>query len=259
MSIDYYGFTIDGDGDTSYEDDVKKVLDQMVTNWAALSLWKAIWATGNTLTITPYTAADSAASGTCNAFPEARNDGDARPKIKYYLGNFDDPSTPADERFNQSPTMGTGKGTDVKMHFSPDTWKHAPCAGTYIGTKPDEVLLHEMVHALREMQGLFNPWPTTGTIAGYKDEEEFLAVVIANVYLSAKGNPDLRGDYMTAGKKLTPPNDTSAGFLADPAVAKILAIYNLFERMLFLNLSLTSKAAFNPFRELLANPKKYGT
>ena len=56
--------------------------------------------------------------------------------------------------------VGTGKGSDVTIYFTPDTRQKSGCnTGTY-GSQPDEVLFHEMVHALRYMQGKSNAIPT---------------------------------------------------------------------------------------------------
>jgi hypothetical protein len=76
---------------------------------------------------------------------------------------------------------GTGEGSSVEIGFDPDNYSEA-CIKRGPGSQPDVVLLHEMVHALRMMQGQYNKVPTKN--AFYDDEEEFVAIVIANVYLS---------------------------------------------------------------------------
>jgi hypothetical protein len=55
------------------------------------------------------------------------------------------------------------------------------------GSLPDTVLLHEMIHGLRQIQGRDNKWPMTGSVRDYENEEEFLAIQITNVYTSSKG------------------------------------------------------------------------
>jgi hypothetical protein len=95
---------------------------------------------------------------------------------------------------------GTGKGSDVRIHFTPDMWmpfssgrssrfSHPP---TGPGTRADEVLLHELVHACRDMRGVRY---RLGVNKHMDNEEEFLAVVITNIYLSEKGQTDLRASH----------------------------------------------------------------
>ena len=43
-----------------------------------------------------------------------------------------------------------------------------------------------LIDALRYMQGKSNAIPTEDSALGYDTEEEFLAIVAANVYMSAK-------------------------------------------------------------------------
>jgi hypothetical protein len=124
----------------------------------------------------------------------------------------------------------------------------------FCAQQPDEILLHEMVHALRDMQGLTNPVPTT---TRYKNEEEFLAIVIANVYVSVKRNDNeqLRKDYVHFGV-LEKPLNTSNGFLADGEHKKILEFYatrwqSVFDPLEKIN---TTKRIFNPFSLLKKKP-----
>ena len=73
----------------------------------------------------------------------------------------DDPRTPAVEqagqrRFNapNQPLLGTGEGANVTIHYHPLTWLMDSLRTGMIGKlMPDDVLLHELVHALRMMSG----------------------------------------------------------------------------------------------------------
>src|SRR5262249_15888945 len=113
----------------------------------------------------------------------------------------------------------------------------------------DEVLFHEMIHALRSIQGVRNDVPTEDTVRDYDTEEEFLAIVATNVYISAKGGLKLRADHH-GHLPLKPPLDTSAGFLTDPNNLKLLKLYRLTWAPTFLALANVLTAKFNPFREL---------
>jgi hypothetical protein len=101
-----------------------------------------------------------------------------------------------------------------------------------------------MVHALRDMQGVSNRVPATFR---YRDEEEFLAITVVNVYISKKkGNALLRPDYRRVGP-LLPPWNTSDGFLKDDENRSILEYYARVWRPVFGQLG-DVETAFNPFR-----------
>jgi hypothetical protein len=52
----------------------------------------------------------------------------------------------------QPAAIGTGTASDTEIRFSPSTFTAAG-APTGPGARPDEILLHEMVHGLRQMKG----------------------------------------------------------------------------------------------------------
>ncbi len=97
----------------------------------------------------------------------------------------------------QSPkgeNRGTGTGTDAKITFSPANWRsNGGCHPGGAGRDRDEVLLHELVHAMRITRGLMNQC-YEATIRGFTNQEEFMAVVISNVYSSETGRA-LRKDH----------------------------------------------------------------
>jgi len=78
---------------------------------------------------------------------------------------------------------------DVDIRFTPGRFRDYIAThqftGLFIegvaGAQPDAVLLHEMVHALRMMRGIFNGAPI-GFL--YLNEEEYFAILIANIYAS---------------------------------------------------------------------------
>jgi hypothetical protein len=79
---------------------------------------------------------------------------------------------------------GTGQGVDVIISFDPDQF--ATSEGP--GSLADEILLHELVHAMRDVGG--KGTRCFGAPRGFNsDYEEFVAVVIANVYNSELGRP----------------------------------------------------------------------
>ena len=84
---------------------------------------------------------------------------------------------------------GSGRGSDTVINFTPQDYIKT-CA--LPGGRPDEVLLHEMVHALRMELGLNL---CLGMDDGYDTSEEFYAILIANIYRSESGYRDLRANH----------------------------------------------------------------
>ena len=116
-----------------------------------------------------------------------------------------------------------------------------------------------MIHSLRLMEGVENEVPTEDKLRGYGDDEEFLAIVAANVYISASKRDDqLRADHH-GFKALAAPLNTSQGFLADSDNLAMLAKYYIDEADLYQKVALVTEteAKFNPFRELVFNGSKY--
>jgi hypothetical protein len=81
--------------------------------------------------------------------------------------------------------LGTGSNCDI--HFTPGRPHEVGP-----GAKPDEVLLHELVHASRDMRGVRFKGSMNGD---FDNEEEFIAILIDNIYLSEKGQTDIRANH----------------------------------------------------------------
>jgi len=245
--------TIRVEGNPSYIVQTSAVLGMIQSNPAGQAIVMRIKSSPKTLRLIPYDDTD------CNASTKSANPSGSAPAgvsgkltggAKWYAGHPDDPMTRSvDERFS-SPTSGggTGAGSNVTIKFTPHIYGAAGCFKGYYGSLADEVLLHEMVHALRSMQGRLNAVPTGDSFTGYMNEEEFLAIVAANVYISAKGSPQLRADH-SGHSPLRSPLDTSAGFLTDAGNLKLMNIHRLLWTDTFNALSKVT-AKFNPFREL---------
>jgi hypothetical protein len=150
-----------------------------------------------------------------------------------------------DEREDKAPPdmVGTGAGSDVVIYFSPEQIR----APRIWDRRADNVLVHELIHAIRSMQGLRNAIPTKNS--DWMNEEEFWACVVQDVYLSAGGSTNLRYGYGDYERLLSPPLNTSSGFLA--------ANLELFEKHskswghVYTAIALVNTAIFNPFREFL--------
>jgi NleD-like pathogen effector protein (putative zinc metallopeptidase) len=210
------------------------------------------------LVIVPYNKGKAAVHGEDNAITNADDLKAGVPKgvsrkgpAYFYMGGADDPRTRDDERYGMAPlgVVGTGQGSDVHIFFSADAGANgiSSCTSGLHGCQRDEVLLHEMVHGLRYMQGKSNVIPTDDS--NYDNDEEFLAIVVTNVYLSAKGSLQLRADHH-GYSALSAPLNTSTGFLSNTANRKLMNIYKLVWDPTFAQLSRVLTAPFNPFRQL---------
>ncbi|HJQ61192.1 MAG TPA: hypothetical protein VJ890_30080, partial [Vineibacter sp.] len=90
-------------------------------------------------------------------------------------------------------------GLVAEIEFSSSTFAHViwvkgvplpnPRAIVFPGFEADEVLLHELVHAARALSGDFDAAAMKGAMAPYDTEEEFVAIMVANIYISEKGKP----------------------------------------------------------------------
>jgi hypothetical protein len=129
------------------------------------------------------------------------------------------------------PTLGSGTGSGVNIFFT--ARRHNGAEG------PDEVLLHELVHASRKVHGVLQRMPVTGD---YGNQEEFLAVLVANIYRSEKGRDPL--DYH--GRPID-----AAAFLdsVSPSPRLLLALLRNNQPMLFETLA-QIEAPFNPVRQV---------
>ena len=100
-----------------------------------------------------------------------------------YVKNVDETWT--DSSGNIQHFTGKGGGDSTEVHFSPERFQHTGGAGEF----PSAILLHEMVHGLRQMLGYMNINAATDpdTVSKcYDNQEEFYAILLANIYSSEK-------------------------------------------------------------------------
>jgi hypothetical protein len=96
--------------------------------------------------------------------------------------------------------------------------------------------------------GLLNPVPTEKM--KWMNEEEWLAVILTNIYMSAAGSTRLRGGYGDYDQKLEAPENTSSGFLTSENT-KLLDKLWPFWGPVFTDVGFVIVAPFNPIREYL--------
>jgi hypothetical protein len=230
LMLHQYNIAILGDGDSKAKTDFEQSTLAVINQVAGRAVGRAILggikgaSTGQWVLIKPYDAKQQAKTKACNSSVKGKD-----VMILY-------PSTWA----------------GCTIYYSRDTWKGA-CA-LAAGSLADEMLLHELVHAHREILGIFRPQWLTGPLSGFDDEEEFFAVTVANVYISESGvnqlfilNPiftRLRADH---GDTPLPVWELMRTLMDVPEYYKLVKQYCDQLPQLALLLSRVD-AIFNPFR-----------
>jgi hypothetical protein len=102
----------------------------------------------------------------------------------------------------QGCSGGDGQGTNSNITYTAEMWppynstRYSPsmraAATKGPGNLADEILFHELVHATRQMRGVMCRKHVDRL---YDTEEEYIALVISNIYLSEKKKNDLVADH----------------------------------------------------------------
>jgi hypothetical protein len=173
-----------------HKDDVLAILDTIDSFKTGTALFDAIAATGHNLAIGPYWRFDHDLpySNANNYFEDKGFDSLAWPRGK------PDSKGQTDALIEFSPGLWNQPEYKGKPHFDRTTNLATGTAGiTGPGSYVDEVLFHEIVHALRIMVGVSHiEEPVT---AHYDNLEEYAAIVVSNIYLSEKRSKWFRADH----------------------------------------------------------------
>jgi hypothetical protein len=138
------------------------------------------------------------------------------------------------------PILGTGQGSDSTVHYTPVP-KGTASSGP--GSLSDEILLHELVHAGRQVKGIQN---FEAIHNGAQNEEEYLAIIVTNVYLSEKKQTKFRGPNHKAFDVLPQPERFLEGQRERQLMEKLRSGQNSLWGAL-INID-ASEAAFDPPR-----------
>jgi Effector protein len=255
--VSYYPNGQGGQNETTmtvegYETEMIILLSKIRWTWVGWALLKDIWRTsGKTMLIVPWHEThyldpkDGKIKINYNAYAETAAYSPGYNVTKQGAVNF--------QKITESPDYT--KAHDSIVAYNPDMWTPPQLKAANIpqgpGVTKDEILLHEMVHGLREMTGTFNR-TTVNDHPNYDDSEEFLAVVVTNVYRSELKLSGLRNDHH-GFQPLTPPELADPEkFVNAPAVgtdsnkSRLLALKKT--RPDFVADLKRSPAAFNPFK-----------
>jgi hypothetical protein len=204
------------------------------------------------------------------AFERRTGIGDSRHKIGEWHPQLDDRSAPPDN------PLGLGMGSDAVILFDPQTGgmnsfpaqiyrganqtHHLEGDGHYyelIAWQEDEGLIHELIHALRILQGqwyqavLGKEW-----MQRYQDIEEFYGILITNIYLSEKGHSILRGDHHQGA--LPQSENSSKLFLRHKDNLRLVKELSRTSPSLFNQIAhVRPLGGFNPIREYVINQSSY--
>jgi hypothetical protein len=149
-----------------------------------------------------------------------------------------------------------------RVLFSPDRFDHgSPCAERRrreggATSEPHETLFHELVHALRQV------WRTRwtdvklgGGLADQTDVEEFIAVLVTNIYASANGKKILRAGH-SGHKSLDKSFADSFGFFQLSSMTVPLVEYFCAANKEFCDDLAKLDACFHPIRAFKQDPDK---
>jgi len=154
---------------------------------------------------------------------------------------------------------GTGRGSDTTVFFTPSGYGYPLtvlksdqaviakflCEMQLAGAQADEVLFHELVHAMRQIRGLiYLGIPRDG----FQNEEEFIAILLTNIYSSETHRPP-RSNHVDLRCEA---DDTDAAFLPEltPPTYRSLTIGKLILQQKEIALEIgTVPADFNPIRQ----------
>jgi hypothetical protein len=144
---------------------------------------------------------------------------------------------------------------DPQVYMRPNACfaaKHRADPAATRGTLPDEVMFHELIHAHRHALGLAHPTALGRGLYRYHNEEEFLAVVMTNIYISDETNPrssGLRADHTGHGRLNANLSTSLTFYKSSPQVLPLIKKFAEEQKFLFDELAKV-KAKFNPFAAL---------
>ena len=106
--------------------------------------------------------------------------------------------------------FGTGLGADSVIIYSPAAWREQVRCQHRVpfAQGPDEVLLHELTHALRATHGI-QIHDTVWQNLRMSNNEELCAILVANVYRSARGDQTFLADASDVVPATTLNRDTA--------------------------------------------------
>jgi hypothetical protein len=149
--------------------------------------------------------------------------------------------------------------------YSPDTFSiHGVCSPKHSaqnrGLLWDEILFHELVHVFRNVSRKWSKRALIGGMYRYDDTEEFVAVMVTNIYISDRSNrikTGLRADHRSFGP-LAPEFSQPFGIFSSGT-----QVFSLVKQFCIDNPGFTRRVAndvadaqFNPLADYYASPDR---
>jgi hypothetical protein len=243
---------------SKFEQDTINQLDQLrKSSWTAWSVIAAICTVGQQkgkkMTIKPFNKLDGNFTFEQNAYAAPVDLSTATPEGKRILACGHDPargvraaSVITDSR--GQPYLGRGGGSDTEIRFNALMWQPPPGVPGAVapGAEADEILLHEMTHGLRQMRGQMHCSGVSDNPA-YDTREEFVAILVSNLYRSERGRTGLRSDHGAGSPPLSPALSDPTTFLGTGNHKDY--IHQMFEEDLVFAQNLAFvRCAFNPVK-----------
>jgi len=181
-----YSVVVDGQGNpfgsaADHEQSLEFILERILKSITGRAVLRQIMANG-VVRIQPYDARKYPKYGNCNALA--------------FGATHEEKVSRALHR------------TAVDVHFSANSWSATSGCRKGPGSLADEILLHELVHAMRNLAQKSNQASLTGKMAGYENEEEYFAVLVTNIFTSELG----RQPNWTTGARKTGLREDHMGF-----------------------------------------------
>jgi hypothetical protein len=147
---------------------------------------------------------------------------------------------------NLGGATGSGRGSESVVYFT--SQDHVGGNLKLPGGRPDEVLLHELVHALR--QGL-GKWLCAPMDDNFDTVEDFYAILVANIYRSENRYTTLRKDHR-GFQPLAPPLNNEGEYYKEYRERIDRFIQEMPDP--FCNALAVVSCQFNPIRRAMRRP-----
>ena len=141
--------------------------------------------------------------------------------------------------------------------FTPTTGASC-CSGGKAATLPHEILVHELVHALRRVSGHLHQHRVINKLQPYSNTEEFLAILVTNVFISDVTNrhkTGLRSDHQSHAALDPELADSFRFFSLGTRAFNIIANF-CNENRGFTRMLAKVSARFNPIAAFYKNQRK---
>ena len=142
---------------------------------------------------------------------------------------------------------------ELQILYNPGAWP--PGGSSRPGTAPDEVLLHELLHAYRMMNGSFSYESCDSAPFFYDIFDEFFAILLTNIHRAARQRKGLRKDHHS-NNDLYPELSTSRSFLLVLGKHTSWVRRVVTEEFGYCNDAIRKDRPFNPIDYFLANSQE---